>query len=335
MRWLRWLLAAVCFGVVLHLFWPLLGEIESALHLLRQADWVWLAAAVGIQVLSYSSLVLLNVLLLRPFGGHAGFRNLLVVLPAIACIEVAIPSAGASGVVLRARLLRRLGYSAATSTFTVMLESLYLFTVMMAVGTCGLVYLLHTGEMSLSQLAYLVGLTILVGLAGGLIFWTARDRERAKRVTATLVDRWKRLRRRWPRLPAYSVEQVWERVDSFYDGLTALGKAPRWPFWVTAGGRVGLDVATLWACFVAFHHAISPGVLLTGYGLTLLFSALTALPGGTGLGDASLAVIYARLGTPGAVALAAALCYRLLAFWLLRFIGFCCWQALEATHDDS
>lgn len=335
MRWFRWLLAAVCFGVVLHLFWPLLGEIRSAVRLLGRASWVWLAAAAAIQGLSYTFLVLLNVLLLRPFGGQAAFRNLVMILPAIAFIEIAIPSAGASGVVLRARLLRRLGYSTATAMFTVVLESLYLFTVMMIVGLCGLVYLLRSGEMSLSQLGYLVGLAAVVGLAGLFVFWAGRDRERARRATATFVHGWERLRRRFPRLPEVTVAEMWKRVDSFYAGLTVLGDTPHWPCWATAAGRIGFDVATLWTCFVAFRHAISPGVLLTGYGLTLLFSALTALPGGTGLGDASLAVIYARLGTPGAVALAAALAYRLLAFWSVRFLGFCCWQMLETKHDHS
>jgi uncharacterized protein (TIRG00374 family) len=95
-------------------------------------------------------------------------------------------------------------------------------------------------------------------------------------------------------------------------------------------GRVALDVASLGACFLAFGYNVPPGVLLTGYGLMLLLSTLSALPGGLGLADASLAVIYARLGAPGAVAVAAALAYRLIAFWLLRFIGFINWQILEA-----
>jgi uncharacterized protein (TIRG00374 family) len=64
--------------------------------------------------------------------------------------------------------------------------------------------------------------------------------------------------------------------------------------------------------------------------LVLVLSGLAALPGGLGLVDASLAVIFARLGAPGAVAVAAALSYRLIAFWLVRFIGFVSWQILEA-----
>ena len=86
---------------------------------------------------------------------------------------------------------------------------------------------------------------------------------------------------------------------------------------------------TLGACFLAFSYPISPGILLTGYGMMQALSVLGIRPGGLGLADASLAVIYARLGAPGAVAVAAALTYRLIAYWGLRFIGFITWQILE------
>ncbi len=72
-----------------------------------------------------------------------------------------------------------------------------------------------------------------------------------------------------------------------------------------------------------------------GYGLMLLLSGLAALPGGLGLTEASLAVIFARLGAPGAVAIAAALTYRLLAFWLLRLVGFASWQVLEVRRGSG
>jgi hypothetical protein len=37
----------------------------------------------------------------------------------------------------------------------------------------------------------------------------------------------------------------------------------------------------------------------------------------------------------GSVALAAGLTYRLIAFWLLRFIGFISWQLLESKKSGS
>ena len=119
------------------------------------------------------------------------------------------------------------------------------------------------------------------------------------------------------------------RLDLFYDGLSHFGRHPRWPFLLTAAGRVLLDVTTLGVCMAIFHYSMPLGALLTAYGLTLVMSGLAALPGGLGLAELSTAVIYARLGAPGVVAVAAALSYRLIAFWLIRLVGFVTWQFLE------
>jgi uncharacterized protein (TIRG00374 family) len=332
MTWLKRGLALAAFAVVLRLFWPLIGELKNAVYLFRQADWAWVAGAAALQVGSYAFLAALNYLLLRPFRGHVTFRQLLEILPAMAFIEVALPSAGASGLVLRARLLGRLGYSAEVSSFTLLLETLYLIAMMVGVSVCGLWYLLRSGEMKLVELAYLVGVAALIVGAAVAAFVAGRDRERALRWTLALSARWNALRGRFPRLPSQSPDAVTARLNRFYDGLRELDETRRWPLLAAAFGRVVLDVATLGACFAAFHHPVSLGVLLTGYGLTLLVSAMAVLPGGMGLADASLAVIYARLGAPGAVAIAASLTYRLIAFWLLRLVGFLCWQIQEAKR---
>lgn len=329
MIWLKRGLTVVALAVVLYLFWPLFGELRAAADLFRRAHWGWLAAAIAIQWISYGCLTALNYLLLSPFDGRIGFWRLMAILPAMAFIEVALPSAGASGVVLRARLLGRSGYAVEASTFTLAMEALYLTVATVAASLAGVSYLVRAGDLGPARLAALGGTALVVVAAVGAVVWAGHDPARAERLVVSQVDRWNRLapRLRQPPIPA---EHVSERVERFYAGLAQLGRAPRRLFMLMAGGRVALDVATLGACFAAFGYVIAPGALLTGYGLMLLVSGLAALPGGLGLADASLAVIFARLGAPGAVAVAAALAYRLIAFWLLRFVGFVTWQALEA-----
>jgi glycosyltransferase 2 family protein len=112
--------------------------------------------------------------------------------------------------------------------------------------------------------------------------------------------------------------------------LTRLGDAPRWKFILAAYGRSAFDVLALGLCFTLFHHPIPIGTLFVGYGLTLMLSGMASLPGGVGIADASIPIIFAGLGVPGAVALAAGLTYRLMAYWLVRFVGFVSWQVLES-----
>jgi uncharacterized protein (TIRG00374 family) len=331
-RWLpillKYSLTVIAFSVLVYLFLPFIGELRQIFALLRTASWIWFGLAILIEILSYASLTGLNFLLLQPFQGKISFWRVLAILPAMAFIEVALPSAGVSGVVLRAHLLGRRGYSVETSTFTLILETFYLSVFMAVISLSGLWYLVQRGELHTGQLALLAALIVAVLVAGLYIYWTGRKHEGGKAMAGWLLVRWNRLMVFFHRLP-YRQEDLDTRLDSFYVSLSQLGQTRPWPFLMTAGGRVFLDVASLGACFAIFHYSIPLVVLLTGYGLMLLLSGLAALPGGLGLADLSLAVIYARLGAPGAVAVAAALCYRLIAFWLLRFIGFVNWQVLE------
>ena len=184
MTWVRRGLALAAFGVVLYLFWPLIGELRAAADLFLHVQWLWLAAAVFVQVVSYAFLTGLNYLLLRPFSGRISFLRLMAILPAMAFIEVALPSAGASGVVLRARFLGRGGYSVEACTFTLALEFIYLAVVMMAASPFGLWYLIRTRGLQPTQLAVLTGL-VLMGLGlGALVYW-AGMRARPRAVTAS------------------------------------------------------------------------------------------------------------------------------------------------------
>lgn len=327
--WIRRLFSVLVFGIVCYLFWPVIGELRNTLDVLRQAQWAVLGLAASTQLLSYSSLTALNYVLLSPFPGKVGFWRLMAILPAMAFIEVALPSAGLSGLVLRARLLGKNGYSAEVSSFTVLMETIYIAGMMVVASLAGVWYLLEKGNIHLKQLVIL-SILMLLPIIGGLLFYRiGQDQERSLRWAGWLLSRWNQLMSFF-HLPVISLESVNERVNSFYQGISGLQRVPPILLLAFAFVRVALDVATLWVCFLAFHFAISPGILLTGYGLVLGLSGLAALPGGLGLVDVSLAGIFARLGIPGAVAVAAALSYRLLAFWLVRFVGFVSWQILEA-----
>ncbi len=328
MTWLKRALALVALGVLVYLFWPLLGEIGAAAHLFRTARWPWLPVVLGIQVLSYCFLTWLNRLALQPFPGKIPFFRLMALLTSMAFIEVAIPSAGASGVALRARLLgKQGGYTVEASTFTLALETIVLSIAMTSVGLLGLFYLLRTGEVGWIRL---VELALLVLVVAGLV-WAGWRGLQDPAFSRLVVDRmgalWNRLFSRWRRVEISGLDV---RLEAFRSSLALYRQVPLWKFFAAAYARVALDVATLGTCFLLFGYSVAPGTLLTGYGLILVMSGLASLPGGLGMADASVPVIFARLGAPGPVALIAGLTYRLIAFWLLRFIGFLSWLVLEA-----
>jgi uncharacterized protein (TIRG00374 family) len=186
-------------------------------------------------------------------------------------------------------------------------------------SACSPGYLLERGQVSRIQLASL-GAAGLAVIAAAVAAWRlVMHPRRSRAFLRWIVGVWNRMFSRFRTLDATTFET---RLSTFQSSLGQLKYVPRWMFILAAYGRVALDVATLAACFWMFGHPVAPGTLLTGYGLILLMSGLASLPGGLGLADASVPVIFAGLGTTGSVALAAGLTYRLIAFWLLRLVGF-------------
>jgi uncharacterized protein (TIRG00374 family) len=324
--WLKRVLSLLLLGVFAYFFWPILQEVRSIGGLLHSARWEWLLGALALQLLSYGFLTWLNALALRPFSGRIGFFRLAAVLTAMAFIQIALPSAGASGAALRVRLLGKYGYRAEEALFSLVIETLAEVVMLVAVSWLGVMYLLQSDQLSRAE----VGWMLVLGVAGFLLTWMffrrLVDRRHSQRMLVKWTGIWNRLVGRLYRLPLERLEQ---RLADFQINLARYRQVPFPYFALAAAGKVILDVATLGAGFFLVNHAISPGKLFTGYGLILTFSGLAALPAGLGMADASVPVIFTWLEVPAAVALAAGLVYRLIAFWLLRLVGFFCWQYLE------
>ncbi|HLE13477.1 MAG TPA: lysylphosphatidylglycerol synthase transmembrane domain-containing protein [Anaerolineales bacterium] len=327
MIWFRRALSLVLFAVLVYFFWPLLEDLQDAAALFRRAHWAWLAVAILVQVISYGFLTWLNALSLQPFSRKINFLQLAGVLTSMAFIQIAIPSAGASGVAMRVRLLRKFGYAPEESLFSLMVETLLEAVALVSVASLGVFYLMRRGELSRLDLFLLA----LAGVAGiGLLWYGWRlllNRERSFLLLNRLAGWWNRIGGR-----VYSIhpDLLHDRLEIFQQNLVHFNGLLVLKLFLAAYGKVLLDVVTLGAGFYLFGYEISPGKLYTGYGLILTMSGMAALPGGLGMADAYAPVVFSWLAVPGSVALVAGLTYRLIAFWLLRFVGFITWQILES-----
>jgi glycosyltransferase 2 family protein len=100
--------------------------------------------------------------------------------------------------------------------------------------------------------------------------------------------------------------------------------------------NVAFDILTLYFLFVAAGDNISLGVLLAGYGLPLLLGKLAfVIPGGVGVVESSMAVLYNNLGVPQATTVVVVLSYRLISFWIPSLAGFPIAAYLQRSQSDS
>lgn len=324
--WLKRGISVLLLVLLVYFFLPLLGELKAAAALFRDANWIWFVVAILVQLISYAALTWLNCLALQPFDGKIAFSRLAAVLTSMAFIQVAVPSMGISGVAMRVHLLKKSGYRPEDSLASLVVESLGEAVAITTVILIGVVFALSMGAPVISQLErYILVMAIIIGPA--IYVWrVVADPGLTRSHLVTIASIWNRLGRRWGKL---NVDKVEKRLSEFRCNMRNYRQVPFWKLGLSSYSKVLLDVATLGAAFYMFGFPISASDLLIGYGLILLFSGSAALPGGLVMTEAFVPVIFSWLGVPGSVALAAGLVYRLIAFWLVRFIGYFCWHSLE------
>ena len=324
--WLRRALTLIFLGLLIYFFWPLLGEIRAAAALFRTANWSWLVVALFLQLISYGFLTWLNALSLQPFSGKIGFGQLTAVLTSMAFISIAVPSAGISGVAMRVRLLRKYGYLPEEALFSMVVETVLELIALVSVGIVGVAYLVESGRVEGSNVLFLG----VIGIASTATMWAGwilvRDPVRSRRIAFKLLSAWNRIGGRFKR---FEQDYVDERLTFFQTNLRRYQSSALWKLPLSAYGKVFLDVLSLGACFQLFGYSITPSTLFVGYGLVLTFSGMGALPGGLATTDAMVPVIFSWLRVPGSFAIAAGLTYRLVAYWLVRFVGYISWLFLE------
>ena len=100
--------------------------------------------------------------------------------------------------------------------------------------------------------------------------------------------------------------------------------------------NMAFDLLTLYFLFIAAGEYVSLGVLLAGYGLPLLLGKVAfIIPGGVGVVESSMTVLYNQLGIPPATTVVVVLGYRLISFWIPSLAGFPIAAYLERSQRRS
>jgi uncharacterized protein (TIRG00374 family) len=324
--WLRRAVSLALLGLLLYFFWPLIGDLQAAANLFLTADWIWFGIAILVQTISYAALTWLNALSLQPFSGHIRFIPLAGVLTSMAFIAVAIPSAGISGVAMRVRLLGKFNFLPEESLFSLAVETIMEMIALATVAVIGIGYLIHSGGLTPLNIFGLVLLGLLVIFVIWISWRLVGSYKRSRRALNQFIDLWNKYGRRFIKLDLSNAD---ERLIYFHRNLRRFPRSSFWKLPLSAYSKVLIDVLSLGVCFRMFGYNVPWDTLFIGYGLILTMSGLSALPGGLVMTDAFVPVIFSRLGVPGSVALAAGLTYRLIAFWMVRFVGYFSWLILE------
>jgi uncharacterized protein (TIRG00374 family) len=297
---------------------PKITETGDALQRIKDADPIWIAVALGFNVLSFFAYIAL-------FAGTVGGRtappqvrerldwraSYQITLAGLAATRL-FSAGGAGGIALTYWALRRAGMPTREAARRMVAFLVLLYTVYLsALVICGLFL-----RIGLFPGPSPVGMTIvpaaLAGVALGLLFLISLIPGDFERLVASWARGHRRvgLARRVASVPATIASGTREALAILrHPSSGALSIVGAAGFWAA-------NIGVLWACFHAFGESVPKAVLIQGFFVGMTANLLPFFPGGVGSVDAGMIAACLAFGLPSSTVFVAILTYRVIAFWL-------------------
>lgn len=298
--------------VAIYFFLPQIAGLENALDKLGDAEPLWVAVAVALELVAFATYVAL-------FRGVVGgdvlpltWREAYEINMAGLATTRLFSAGGAGGIALTYWALRKAGMerrrSACRMVAFIALQYIWYPLAVIVFGV-----LLRTGVLPGEDA---VEVTIIpAGIAGAVIVFgilIALIPEDFERRIARFAQghRRTRLARRLATVPATLASGVRIAFDLVghpsRGGLAVCGAIGFW----------AANIAILWFSFKAFGLTVPLAVIVQGFFIGMVANLFPFAPAGVGAVDAGMIGAFLLFGLPEAEVFAAVLTYRVIAFWL-------------------
>jgi putative heme transporter len=313
---IRYVLGIAIGILVLFLLFGRRHELVAAWHQLSRvgAGWQgtgWVVAAAAAEAASLWVFALLQRTVLRLAGASVAMPGLFLLTMANDAIANTVPGEPAVSSAFRYRYYRRRGADGASSGWTI-------FTILIAqaIGMSlllllGVLIALAGGPGGRDTRAAVIGLVIVAASGAVLV-----RRDLVIRLAEAAV-------RGVRRVTGHPRGSIGARITSTLARMREIPLSTRATVAVVAlAAAVWLcDFACLLCAFGAVHATIPWAGVLLAYCVSEVAASLPIVPGGIGVVEGSLAVILAAYGAGRAPALATALVFRGVSFWLAIAVG--------------
>ncbi|WP_445475348.1 lysylphosphatidylglycerol synthase transmembrane domain-containing protein [Methanococcoides methylutens] len=303
--------------MAVHIILPQFTTLENSVHVIRTMVLWAVLISVGAQIVSYFG----SGYLLKETVAVTGQRLPLIwgVIITLAASSIALIAGGMVGNAAAVyKWMQKMGIRKEGAGMAGTLPSFYNNAILFILSIFGMIHLLIVHQLSTLQLITFIAILLVMGLFAGLFIGGYGHRQKFISIAIGSASHLAKLSHR-PYTPNTTEEAVSKMFDSAYLLRSGGWRGPA----VGAVINTGFDMMTLYFLFVATGHSVSPGVLLTGYGLPLLFGKMAFLiPGGVGIVEGTMAALYSGLGVQSSIMVVVILVYRMFSFWLPTLIGF-------------
>ncbi|HET7483424.1 MAG TPA: lysylphosphatidylglycerol synthase transmembrane domain-containing protein [Actinomycetota bacterium] len=311
-RLIRGLVVAISIGILAHVLLLEGPGIARAGRALRHIHPVYIAGAVALEVASNASLVQLYRTTLQAAGSDISYARALPVSMGGFMVSRVFPGGAATAAVVMTRAFGAQGVASTVAAGSVVVAGTLGMLVLGGLVSLGALGSLARGDL---PTAYVIAVPIIVALLIGACVLGVRFLREPHSVSKLVLRIDGALRRIRIRLPG----SIAAFTHDFATQLPPLDRLKRPALWSAVNW--GSDIAALWLLFYALGYHIHLGVVVVGYGLANLLTALPITPGGLGLVEAGLAGTYTAFGAPPEISVIAVLGYRLVSYWLPVMAG--------------
>ena len=303
--------------VAIYLVFPKVAGLDEEVARIDDAEWQWVAVAIGFNVAAFIA----YVALFRGILGGTGQSEVRRRLDARASYQITMAglaatrlfsAAGAGGLVLTYWALRKAGMERRRSacrmvaflvlTYSVYLVALVVFGVLLRTGVL-------PGDNPVGGTIVPAAIAGAVMLILGLVALIPGDVERRLQ-EMTRQGRGVKLAERLVTVPATLATGVRTALD--YIGHPSRGA-------LAVSGAIGFwaaNIGCLWASFEAFGGDVPFAVLVQGFFVGMAANLIPSPAGGVGSVDAGMIGAFVLFGVDSGIVFPAVLTYRVIAFWL-------------------
>lgn len=281
----------------------------------------WLLAAAALQVIYYNLFAGVYRWALRAAGLEFGLRELVPTVLASVFLNLAAPHTGS--VLFVEHALRR-GYSSGRAAAGLVLAATLDIATFALVLSAGLAYLFSVHSLRPYEIAGAAGVGVAI-IVWSLALGVGAVRPELLRRALASLRRWICAIAQRTRLPVAIAEDWPERTAHEYGAAATIISRNRLGVVATTAVALAshaLDLGSLYAVARAYDVMLSPGALVATFSVGVLFWVVSVTPQGVGLAEGSMALVAASLGADPESAVAVALLFRGLSFWLPMLIGY-------------
>jgi uncharacterized protein (TIRG00374 family) len=308
-RWI-WLVVPLVVAVVAYQHHDAL---VSAAGLLRRATLPWMLLGVATIAFLYLCRAIVYAVPLRLMGYAAPLPFLWGTAVTATSVHQLLPAGGATGYAFLTYAMYQRGVSGGEASLVALVDTLSYAAALASLVVASLIFLTITGSLHVHGMGAVMALGVAVLTVAGWLYYQQRDQRRFVAAVLRLKARLAaRLGRDWPDGP------VREFLGEYYRGKRLITRRPA-AFAGMLGLQyvaVGCDAAALYAAFLALGSRPRLWIVLMGFVVAMAGVSIVSVPGGGGGFETLMSAFFTTQGIPASEGIAAAVLYRILAFWL-------------------